>query len=240
MNIDNLQRNPEKVHAALKEVGNSLVATKRCKIYIPEHYSGAFLGSIEDEVRMVGIFGIVVEDAYYAASRVCAMMQLDPSSTTVIDINGENYLEFTFEIGDTVIKNLNLVKQSTLSFRIYDELIAKGKVPWYLSYEDMCFLFDTSKDHADASLNVDSAILEMIASSMARSKGSKNIFYRHVVKTAADVGKVDFVYVPLRSVAYGATNTTAKISGAYFQEGMTSALLTPSERNETIEELLRR
>lgn len=240
MNIDLLERNAERVHAALKEAGNSLVATKRCKIYIPEHYVGGYLGSADEGTRIVGIWGIVVEDKYYASSRVCAMMSIDPSTTNVVEIENKPFIEYTFEPGDTVIKNLNLVKQSTLAFRIFDEIITKGNVPWYLDYTDMCFLFDTLDAHADANLGVDSAILEMISSSMARSKENKSIFYRHMLNTAADIGKKKFIYVPLKSVAYGSTNTTAKIMGAHFQEGMTSALITPSERTETIEELLRR
>ena len=46
--------------------------------------------------------------------------------------------------------------------------------------------------------------------------------------------------IPFRSVTYGATNTTAKLMGAYFDEGLTSALVNPSQRTEKIEELLRR
>lgn len=240
MNIDHLQRDAKKVHEALKETESSLVATRRCRIYVPEHYFGNFLGSTDDEIRFVGIFGIVVDDLYYASSRCCAILASDPSTTNIQEINGEKYMEFTYEKGDAIIKNLNLVRISTLAFRIFDEFLSKGKVPWYISYEDMCFLLDTALEHADANLNVDSAILEMIASSMARKRIEKNVFYRHTVKVPADVANADFSYVPLRSVAYGATNTTAKLLGAYFQEGMTSALITPSTRSETIEELLRK
>lgn len=234
MNIDHLERNAEKVFEALAETETSLVATKRCRIYIPEHYIGNFLGSMDESTRILGIYGIVVDDKYYATSRCCAMITIDPSTTNIVEINGMNYMEFTFEAGDTVIKNLNLVRTATLAFRIYDEFIAKGKVPWYMSDVDMCLLFDSSKEHADVNLGVDSAILEMIASSMIRSKMDKTVFYRHLQQGDPHV------FVPLKSVAYGATNTTAKLLGAHFQEGMTSALITPSERSETIEELLRK
>jgi hypothetical protein len=240
VNIDHLQRDAKKVHEALKETESSLLATKRCKIYVPEHYFGNFLGSVDDELRFVGIFGIVVDDLWFATSRCCAILASDPTTTNIQEINGQTYMEFTYEPGDVIIKNLNLVRISTLAFRIYDEFISKGKVPWYMGYEDMCYLMDTALYHADANLNVDSAILEMIASSMARQRQNKTIFYRHIVKSPSELGSVDYIYVPLRSVAYGATNTTAKLLGAYFQEGMTSALITPSERPETIEELLRK
>ena len=147
MNIDQLQRNPEKVHAALKEVNNQLVAMQDCSIYVPEHYIGSFLGSIEDDVRIVGIFGIVVEDKYYASSRCCTIISLNPSTINIIEIEGENYMEFSFQKGDVVINNLNVIRISSLIFKIFDEIMAKGKVPWYLSYTDICLLFDTAKEY---------------------------------------------------------------------------------------------
>lgn len=240
MDIDSLQRSPDMVHSAMKEVGDTLIALKQVRIYIPEHYVGSYLAYIDDEVRIIGIHGIVVDGKYLASSRCCAMMSIDPSTTNIVSIKGENFYEFTFEAGETIIKNLNLVQVGTLLFRIFDEFNSKGNIPWYLSEEDVCLLFDTAEEHAGASLGVNSAIMEMVGGSMARSGLDKSIFYRHVLKSMADKEKVKPFYIPLKSVAYGATNTTAKISGAYFEEGMTSALITPSERNETIEELLRK
>lgn len=240
MNIDQLQRNPERVQAAMKEVDNQLIAVQDCSIYVPEHYIGSFLGSIEEDVRIVGIFGIVVEDKYFASSRCCSIVNLDPSTINVIEINGENYMEFSFQKGDTIIKNLNIIKISSLAFKIFDEIIAKGKVPWYMSYNDICLLFDTAKEYADVNLGIDNAILEMIGSSMARNPEDKTIFYRHLVKNEKDKNSINPSFVGLRSVAYGATNTTAKLMGAYFKEGLTSSLITKSNRTETIEEILRK
>lgn len=240
MNIDQLQRNPEKVQAAMKEVDNQLIAVQDCSIYVPEHYIGSFLGSIEEDVRIVGIFGIVVGDQYYASSRCCSIVSLDPSTINIKEIEGENYMEFSFQKGDTIIKNLNIIRLNSLAFKIFDEIVAKGKVPWYLNYQDICQLFDTTKEYADVNLGIDNAILEMIGSSMARSPDDKTVFYRHLVKSKKDQEEIKPSFVGLRSVAYGATNTTAKLMGAYFKEGLTSALITKSNRTETIEEILRK
>lgn len=241
MNIDQFTRDADKVHAALKEVGNQLIAVKECKIYVPEHYMGSFLGSMDDDgVRIIGIYGITVDDKYYATSRCTTMINIDPSIINIVEIDGMNYMEFFFQKGDVVIKNTNLICISTLLFRIYDEIVAKGKVPWYITYQDLCLLFDTAKAHGEVNLGVESAIIEMVGSSMARNSEDKTLFFRHLLKTKADKEKLSPEFVGLRSVAYGATNTTAKLLGAYFQEGMTSALITKSERSESIEEILRK
>ncbi len=241
MDIDHLKRDAVGVHAALKEVGNQLIATKECKIYVPEHYIGSFLGSMdEDGIRILGVYGITVDDKIFASSICCALVSIDPSTVNVVNIQGDNYMEFVFQKGETVIKNVNLVRMSSLAYRVYDEIIAKGKIPWYLDYSGLCTLFDSAIEHADVNLGVDIAIMEMIGSSMARNVDDKTMFYRHVVKNKTDREKIDPSFVGLRSVAYGATNTAAKISGPHLQEGLTSALVTKSVRTESIEELLRK
>jgi hypothetical protein len=237
MDIENLERNADKVHAALKEEGNQLIALKDCKVYVPEHYIGSFLGSMEGKPNVVGIFGIVVEDKYYAVSRCCAIVALDPSITNIIEIDGMNYMEFLCQKGDVVIENLNVIKISTLAYRIFAEICEKGKVPWYLDYDDLTLLFDTALEHANFNIGSDAAIMEMINSSLGRDPSDKTKFYRHMNKKGA---KSKASFVGLNSIAYGATNTTAKLLGAYFQEGMTSSLITKSERTESIEEILRK
>ena len=239
MDISNLRRDSAQIHAALIENKDTLVALKPVKIYVPETYIGSPLGSIEDVTRIVGIWGMTVEDKYYAVSRACATMQIAPSATNVVNIGAIKYMEFIFEAGDTVISNLNLVRTGTLVYRIYNEIIAKGKIPWYLDYTDLCYLFDTSKSHGNANLKANSAILELIASAMARQAGDKTKYFRNDPAIVDDINASKPVLIPLRYVALQASNTVSRLLGSYFQEGVTSALITPTETVESIETLLR-
>lgn len=233
MDISGLKRNPDRVHSALKEVGDSLIAQTECRVYVPEHYMGTELGSMGNTIHMLGVFAIVV-DGVYAVSKALSMVETTPASLNVVTIDGDKYMEFYYAPGDVVIANLNLVKITTLVFRAYSEFYAKGKVPWYLDYNDLCFLFDTSVLHGGANLGVPSSVIEMIAGSITRDSKDRMVHYRHTDQSA------DPTFIPLRSVAYGATNTTSKLLGAYFAEGVTSALVTQSTRNEPIEDLLRK
>ncbi len=239
MDISHLIRDANKVHNALSEVNNTLVALKPCKIYIPERYLTADLASTNDVVKIVGIYGIVIEDKYYASSKACAFVELDPAITNYVKINNESYLEFYFGINDTIIKNLNLVRMSTLVYRIYNNIIAKGKIPWYLNYTDLCMLFDTAFIHGNANLKADSSLLELFISTMARQHEDKAKFFRHE-SALLDLNVNPFpVYIPLNSVAYNTTNTTAKLLGNYFSEGLNSALVNPADTTESIETILR-
>lgn len=237
MDIKSLKRDGNAVKTALKQIDQSLVAAKDCKIYIPLRFSERKLAVISNEIRIVGIYAIVVGDTY-GVSSACAMMQITPSSTSIVNIQGDEYYEFSFVKGAVITPNCNLVKEDTLVYSIYDEIIAKGHVPWFLSYIDLGKLFATASYHGGLSLGPNNIPLEILAASIARSSEDRTVYYRHVVDDL--YGLDTSVKIPFRNVIYGATNTTARLMGAYFQDGMTSALVNPSETTEGVETTLRR
>lgn len=233
MIIDQLERNPEKIHQRLVEVNDDLIALKEVKIIFPESYVKTPLCVIGREIKIVAIFGIIAEDKYYGVSKADALMITEPSRINVITINGEKYMEFTYDPGAKVIKNRNLVRTATLVYRIYSWFIVAGNYPWYFNEDDVAFLFDTALSHGGANLRANSSLLELLAAVITRQSSNKTLFYRH-----NPVGKPHFI--PLRSIALGTTNTTTKLLGNYFGEALTSALTTTSTQHESIEMLLRK
>jgi hypothetical protein len=241
MNPKKLIRDPARVKACLKELpDHRLVALKPVKIYVPTRFNERNLATIGTEVHIVGIYGIVVEDQYYGSSTVNAMMRIEPTSIMRILIDGEEFFEFYFEAGATVISSTMLVKLDTLCYRIYDEIYAKGKVPWYLSYPQAGRLFETAKKHAGANLGQNQEVTELIGSIIARDENDRHKQYRSTVKSQEDLLRRPPVYIPMRSVQYAANNTLNKLAGSYFGEAVVSALVTPSDRTERIESLLRK
>lgn len=240
MDIKKLVRDPSKVQAAIKVLPDSRwVTTKGCKIYIPSRFAERGLAQIGIETHIVGIYAMVVDDQYYGVSLINSMLRIEPSSTLKIDIDEEEFYEFTFDPGSTVVSTDMLVKTDTLVYRIYDEILAKGHVPWYLTYTDLGRLFDTAKLHAGANIGQNHEVTELIVSLIARSVKDRRRYYRTVVKSLDDVRNNPPAIVPLRSVTWAATNTTNKLAGSHFSEGLTSALVSPAERVERIEALLR-
>ena len=239
MNVDHLIRDKVKVHNALKEEGNSLVATKPLKVYFPESYLSSELGNLDHSLHSIAIFGIVVDDKYYATSSACAMCELAPSTTNTVSINGTSYLELHFAIGDKVMVHIDLVKSGPLVYRIYNEFIAKGKIPWYFTYKDLAFLFGTALSHGGANLRADSSLLELIASVLARQKKDKFLYFRHSPELLDLNADPKPVFIPLKSVSLNATSTSSKLLGNYFSEAVTGALITKTESTEDLEKLLR-
>jgi len=235
MDVLKLVRNASKIHAAMTRRGKQLVAIKPLKIYVPEAYFGKFLGPSGETLKFVGIFGLTVEDKYFGVSMADAMIETDPSHRNIVEIEEVKYMEFSYEPGDIIMTNVNIAQSGTFVYRIYYEMVANGKVPWYVQYRDHLTMFNTAKVHGGASLGVDNSILELLSAAMAKDPNDKTKYFRQSKPKAGD----EPVMIALKSVAHGATNTTAKISGSNFQQGVTSALVSKSTTNESIEDLLR-
>lgn len=241
MDIRKLVRDATRVKACLKELpDHRLIAIKPVKIYIPSRFAERNLASVGVETYIVGIYGMVVEDTYYASSTVNAMISIEPTSIMKILINGDEYYEFSFDAGATVMTSTDLVQTETLCYRIYEEIIGKGRVPWYLGYTQLGKLFDTAKKHAGANIGENQEVTELIASLITRSMEDRTKYYRTEVVDLADLAARPPAFIPLRSVQYAATNTLNKLAGSYFQDGVVSALVSPADRTERIESLLRR
>ncbi|MBN22761.1 MAG: hypothetical protein CL678_15860 [Bdellovibrionaceae bacterium] len=241
MDFSTLTRDASKIHGALKEMKDgSVVALEPVKIYIPVRFSESGLAHVDDEVSTVAIFGITVQDKYLGVSCTVSNIRLDPSSIGVVECEDGDYHEFSFETGATVFVYTDLVQVDTLPYSISSEFIDKGKVPSYLTYDDTVKLFDTSGDFTGMTVGANHALAEMVCSVIFRQQDDLGKYYRKIAEEPGSKRVPAPAVVPNRSVAWGATNTTAKLTGAYFSEGLTSALINPSERSEQIEELLRR
>ena len=238
MDFRKMTRSAEAIQAAVKEYNNDLVAVKTISAVFPERYIGGFLGSIEEDIRVLGIFSLVLEEeGFYANSLYTSYVITEPTTMNIIKVDEEKYIKLTFKPGDKIIKGLDLIRVKTLVFRTYKEFIASGRIPPYLNLEDVATLLSEVGPQANVNLGVDNAILEIFAAAIARNPKDRMTYFRHL--TGKDREQYpDFI--PLNSVAYGASNTTAKIIGADFGEGLTSALVRPSERLEGLESLLRK
>jgi hypothetical protein len=240
MNSSQFIRDKDKVYAAVKATdANDLTAVKQVKVYIPSRYTQADMALFETEKTFVGICALVVDDRYYAVSCVTAFMRTEPSAINDVVIDDVEYIEMTYEAGDRIITNLNLVKVDNLLYRIYDEFISKGRVPWFMGYEDLGKLFVTSQYYSGVKIGSNPQILEMIAATICRSPQDVKSYYRQAIKAKDEIHNNPPTVIPLRAVSYGATNATAKLMGPYFDDNVTSTLVSPGQRVERVERLLR-
>jgi hypothetical protein len=239
MNPKQLVRDADKVKAALRETSDGkLVAVKPVKIYIPSRYVEVGLATIGIETSICGVYAITVEGSFYAVSLINAMVRIEPTSMMKILIDGDEYYEFEFEKGATVIPMLDLVKADAIVYKIYNEIIAGGHTPWFLSYVDMALIFDTAKEYAGANIGQNHEVTELLVSIVARDARNRHQFYRQTIEDMHDLLTNPPVFIPLRSPEYAAGNTLNKLAGSYFSRGVVSALVTPTTRLERLDQIL--
>lgn len=240
MNPTSLIRDAARVHACIVELPTgALVAKSPVKIYVPKRFEDKRLAIIGSEVQISGIYAMVTEDGFYAVSKALAMMYIKPTSTTLVDVAGDACYEFSFDKGSTVVESVDLVKKSGICYQVYDEIIAKGNIPWFFSGEDVATLFLTSQYHAGVKLSVNNAPMEIIAAAISRDPNDPKNYYRFRIKSIDEQYKIPPRFIAFRNVIYGATNTTARLMGSYFDDGLMSALVNPSEQTENVENFLR-
>lgn len=235
-----LIRSPEVIKGQLKkQPDNTVMTIKGCKIYIPSRFSERDLAYIGVENFIVGMFAMTVDDTHYSFCNINGLIQITPDAINKVNIQGDEYYEFVFLKGSTVIKNTVLVVNDILVFRIYDEFISKGNFPWYMNYDDAGKLFKTAGKHGGTSVGSNPEVVEMLIATLFRDAKNRNVCLRTLINKKEDLKTLNYVTIPLRSVAYAASNTTNKLAGSYFSVGLTSALVNPSERTEKIEAILR-
>lgn len=233
-------RNAQAVLSQLVENKAGQVITKvPCKIQIPERFSERGLGQVGIDTFAYGLFPIILETGEYVLCNVCALVELNPFKTMLVTIDEVPYHEFYFDANQVVIKTTDLVKRDTLMYNVLDELIFKGKIPWYVEYEDLGKLLDTAKLHADSNVGQTQEVMEFITSMIARSKDDRSKYIRLAADKLSDVGIGKLEYIPLNSVFYAVNSTVNKLSGSYFSDGVISALVTKSDKAEKIESILR-
>lgn len=239
MDIALLERNPDVIHNSLFEDGDRLITKTGCDIYIPKRFDEKKLAHVGEDTSIVAIYAMVIDDKYYSTCVACASMKITPDVTSIVKIQGVDYYKFTFLPGSVITPNLNLVTVSTLVYFIYDEILAKAKVPWFMNYFDLGTLFDSAQYHADITLSADNVPLEITAGIIARDPNNITNHYRVALEGLDSVYTNPPTYSPVSSVLAHASNLTARLMGNRFEEGITSSLINPVESVNTIETILR-
>lgn len=239
MDISTLTRDAGYVKSKLSVADNQVFAKTQTQVLFPVIFEEKKIAQIGTIVRTIGFICFVIDNKY-SVMKVCADVTLEPTSLTKVVIGSMEYYQLTFDAGSRILTSLDLLKNKSILYYIFDTLIAKGNIPWYLDYEDMAKLFTTADKHAGVNLGVQNTIHEMIAATISRQAKDRTQYVRFALLKPEDYDQVKISFEPFRSVVYGATNTTSRLLGSYFDDNTLSALVNPSQSTEKVEELLRK
>ena len=233
-------RNANSVLSSLEIKGNSLFTKEKTRIHVPSKFFEKELGEIGSKTFIYGCFPIINEKNEYGVLNICGIVEINPTRINKYsDETDYEYTEFHFDENTVIIPILDIVKRNTVMYEVFDLFFAKGKIPWYLGYEDVCKLFDTSKEFADTNIGQNLELIEFFASIISRTKNDRMTYIRNSGNEYSDFSREKIDYVPIQSVQYSTKSTLNKIAGNYFKEGVVSALANHSDKVNPIETILR-
>ena len=233
LEVGKLVRNADKVKSALKVVGDVTMATKNITIIFPENYLNAGLADMSNDISVIGIVAIIY-DNNYSVLNIPIKITLTPSVTDKIDVNGITQIVCTFNKDDIVLKTNSLVKTTEYLYTILDFFYIKGKIPWYISYDDASDFILESNKYTGSHIGDNFLSTDIITSIIAYDPKNSDNKYR-----LSDF-KNNPIYKGLSNQFHAFDNTTSKLVGAYFSDGVVTSIVDKSEEVSNIEEIIRK
>lgn len=234
-----LTRDAGSILGNLQELPNGrVIAKKDIVITFPVRFRDIGLAVIGKTSFVYGLFAMIVGEKY-ALMNMNGYIELGEAIINIELIGEIEYYTFTYKAGSTVIMTKEIVARSNLIYTAIDEFVFKGKVPWYVGYDDMGRIFETAQAYAGTRARIIPSMMEFLAAYIGRNREDRTKFIREGAKSYADFSDSKIAWVPLRSVFYSAPGTVNKLAGAYFQDGVVSALVNPSNKVESVEAILR-
>lgn len=234
-----LKRNPLLIKSIFYTQNDAVFCKKKCKIQIPKRYIDIGLGKIDDDIQILGCFAIILEPSNeYAVFNINGLVNIKPESTSLVKVGEDDYYEFHFDVGSIFISSTDILQLDTLIYEILNEFFLKGKVPWFIEYEDLGKIFSTAKHYAGSAMGDYLITIEILTSIVGKYTKDKTKYIRSNISKYSDV-KNNVSFIRLTDVAYSVHSTINKLVGPYFNESITSALTNETKSIEKIEEVLR-
>ena len=211
------------------------IVKKDMYVYFPTRFENARLAFLKDNYEVIGYLGLVCDGKYCVFSLPC-LLTMNPVSVQTVKIGDEDYTEFYFSSGSTLIETTHIAKDSNLVYPIYNEFIAKPNIPVYFSYKDALMCLRKTGKCAGLSLEKTNIALEIIVAIITRDFKDNAVLFRDAITKVSDA-------IPefngLRDIHGGVTNLPTAIMGSYSDVGVDSLLVDPPKKLEKYEELLR-
>ncbi len=204
------------------------------EVRIPIRYKVNEMLIVENFVKTLAIFELVVNKEYTYGLLLPCMIQMEPSQTSRATIDEVDYQICEFYNGDKFMSSIVVLKEPHISSIMYKEFISLGNLPAFLDYDTTANLFDTAENVCGVNLHTPHAVFEMIYAFLFRDPDDLYIKYRFTDKSKKPT------FIGATSVAFGPESTTSKLIGAYFNDGVNSALVNASDKHSDLEDLLRK
>ena len=235
MSTGSFKRDPVTIKKLYKHKGDGVVATDDFYIVFPERYLSKELAVMGQSVKLLSIYAIVDSNDNYAVVSAPIFMDVVPSLVTRTIIDGVVNVVLHIDKGSLFIPNRTALRNASFMYNLMEEFLMQGKVPWFMSYDDLSDIMLNSVKYAGNNVGNDIVAMEIMASIVARDSRDKHIPYRLV----KNKHKVKPAYIGLSNVYYAFDNTLSKLMGGYMKQGVTTAIVNPEETTSKVSSILR-
>lgn len=209
-------------------VGESL------ELWIPSAFEKHGMLEIGENVTTIGVMGMLIDGKYHTGLNILAPITISPSDMRKTAFEGVEYLVLTLQTGDTFMTSYRVVQNPQIIFVIWTEIIERGKLPFWFTYESLLKIFEHARAHTGSGIGVSQSVFEGIIAHISRDPHNISKQYRLTEM------QEPFQLVALSSISNATTGTVARLNGSYFRnEGLTSALRNQVEEQQPFENLLR-
>ena len=201
-----------------KPGGQVIFTGGTCIVKILEKFESYGCLSVADTVKTIGVFDMEV-DGVTSGMFLVGMIEMVPSDIETIEENGKKIVKLTFHNGDVFMRTTNVVVEEKNAYYVWMLYIKYGNTMAAMSYEDQATLFDRVAATCGISFPVDHVVYEVAF----RNTDMRGPYQR----------------INLSDVAHASRSTSARIIGAYFNDGVNAALVRPNQSSSMIEDMLR-
>lgn len=203
------------------------------EVRIPMRYRNYGMLDIEKNIETLGLFDMIIDDRYQVALNILAKVTLCPEETEERTILDDDYLICRWTSPGIFIASNTLVQDFNAIYCAYVENIDLGHRLYNVGYLSLIYLFDRAREFTGSDIGTDRSTYELLVSHLARDADNMQMMYRYT-----DMKKPPTI-ISMRSTSFAPTSTTARIIGAYRDDGMAAALNYKQTTRQPFEDLLR-
>jgi len=213
-------------------VGGSITHDKLVTIETLADYEITGLMRIADTVSIFGTFALICEDEY-TVYNATAMVTTHPDKIELFNRDGDTYYRLHINPGSFIIESLHIAETSDLTFKFFERIRIKGKIPWFFEYEDMLTILNSAKAYGGSKSGLFRVASELLGSLTARLKSDLKKLARHYPN------ETDLSYIGLSNPILSTKGSMNKLLNSYSQDGIISAIVTQDDVIDEAERVLR-
>lgn len=232
------KRDDKYLSSAIKVTKSRYIAQEDLFIMFPKRYIDLHLGDIDNTVSVLSVLIVYNKDFKYSVINIPSMVNITPDSIEEIEIGDEIYFKMTIIKGDAIIDSRDVIVDGDVGYGVFNILLVKGVIPWYVSYLDLVKIFENIPKYTGSKVGGYISVIKIMIAISARSKDDPSIPYRKVIKSFDDNTPVH--WVGLNNIYYTYNSTASKIFGSYMKPGMISAMVNPEKKATKLENIIRK